>query len=88
MFIRVKEYLRLKGVETRVVVSMDDDKAVSDYAVEFGPDTLLDPANKAAVGGGVPHLFVSDAAGTILKEVPGLPQVQTAAEFAEYLDLP
>lgn len=88
MFIRVKEFLRLKGVETRIVVSMADETDVRDYAREFGPDTLLDPANKAAVSGGVPHLFVSDKTGAILKEVPGLPQVQTAADFAGYLDLP
>lgn len=88
LFIRAKAYLKIKGVETRIVVSMDGERAVRDYALEFGPETLLDPENKAAVGGGVPHMFVSDAAGTVLKEVPGLPRVETAAEFADFLGLP
>lgn len=71
-------------VDVRVIVGMDRLDAVRAYAREFGPLTLLDPENSVAVKGGVPHFYVSDKTGRVLREVPGLPPFSRVDELARY----
>jgi thiol-disulfide isomerase/thioredoxin len=87
LIIELKKHLEKKGVSTRIVVGMDAMEAVRAYAVEFGPDTLLDPDGGFRVSG-VPHFLVSDASGAISKKVPGLPPYDDVAGVAAYLGFP
>lgn len=68
----LRVYLADKGVATRVVVGMDQLDALREYAKDFGPDTMLDSGRALAVGG-VPHFYVTDASGRLIKEVAGMP---------------
>jgi thiol-disulfide isomerase/thioredoxin len=72
MLIALRDYLGKRGVETRFVVGKDAVGALRDYARVFGPGTLLDVHDALEIGG-VPHFFVSDDKGLILKEVSGVP---------------
>lgn len=72
MLLALRRFLDSRGVETRVVVGKDALAALRDYAGEFGPDTLLDVHDVLSVRG-VPHFFVTDAKGAVLKEVSGVP---------------
>lgn len=84
----LRVFLAGKGVATRIVVGMDRPEALRDYAREFGPDTLLDAGRAMAVNG-VPHFYVSDASGALLREVAGAPSgVSEPAELAAFFDLP
>lgn len=86
----LREYLNTRGVTTRVVVGMDKMQNVKDYALEFGPDTLIDPAGQVTANG-VPHFFVTDAAGAVLKEVAGVPAGLDdlgPRDFASFFGLP
>ncbi len=86
----LRDYLDSRGVTTRVVVGMDKTASVKAYALEFGPDTLLDPEGQVSANG-VPHFFVTDAAGAVLKEVAGVPAGLDGLgpkDFASFLGLP
>ena len=84
---RLSGILKARGVETRVVVGMDEEEAVREFAREFGPDTLLDPEGRLRVSG-VPHFLVSDSSGVILNRAAGMPgPVRTAEALAWYLAL-
>ena len=88
MILRLRQYLKEHGVETRVVVGMDQPQTLEEYARVFGPETLLDLNSSVALNG-VPHFFVSNPAGEILKDVGGLPQdVEHAETLASIFDLP
>jgi len=84
----LRTFLEDHGVTTRIIVGMDRPEAVRDYAATFGPNTLLDPAGKLDIQG-VPHFFVSDHTGRILRNVEGFP-VGTGSnqELAGYFGLP
>lgn len=69
----MRVYLRAKGMESWVVVGMDRENALRDYARDFGSDSLLDANRSVEVGGGVPHFFVLDKTGQILRHIAGLP---------------
>lgn len=84
----LRAFLTREKVTTRVVVGMAPLDDVKEYARDFGPDTLLDPGNAVGVRGGVPHFFVSDAAGRILKKVAGMPQTRDVELLAAYFGLP
>lgn len=84
--IEFRKYLKEKNVYSRVVVGMDKPQALRDYAVVFGPDTLLDP-DGALSAGGVPHFFVSNSAGEVTKDVPGMPQIRDNGELAAYFEV-
>lgn len=86
--LKLREYLNAKGVATRIVVGMDRLAAVKDYAQTFGPATGLDPNNSVGVKGGVPHFFVTDKTGRVLKDVPGFPQAGSIERLAEFFGLP
>ncbi|MEK7657473.1 MAG: TlpA disulfide reductase family protein [Elusimicrobiota bacterium] len=84
---RLGAIVKARGVETRVVVGMDTEEAVREFAREFGPDTLLDPAGRLRVAG-VPHFLVSDSSGVIVNKAAGMPgPVRTAEALAWYLAL-
>jgi hypothetical protein len=72
MLIALRDYLRGHGVETRFVVGKDSLPALRGYAQTFGPDTMLDVHDDVEVGG-VPHFYVSDDKGFILKDIAGVP---------------
>jgi hypothetical protein len=72
MLIALRAYLGQRGVETRFVVGEAALESLRDYAQVFGPGTLLDVHNEMGVGG-VPHFFVSDDKGFILKDIAGIP---------------
>ena len=94
MLAAFRDYLRARGVETRLVVGRGEPEAVRKYAEEFGPDTLLDPEGRVPLSGGVPNFIASSADGTILKRMPGVPGIYEPPypeglfrEFAEHLGL-
>lgn len=87
LIIELQRRLRKDAASMRVVVGMDSMDAVRQYARDFGPDTLLDPEGSFRMNG-VPQFLVSDASGGIVKRVPGMPDVESAAELAAALDLP
>ena len=88
MIVALKEYLKDRGVTTRVVVGMSGPSEVAAYAKVFGAETLLDPRGAFPVSG-VPHFVVSDARGAVLREVAGYPQdAKDAAELAADFGLP
>jgi thiol-disulfide isomerase/thioredoxin len=72
MLLGLRRFLDERGVETRFIVGKDALAALRGYAQEFGPDTLLDVHDVMEVRG-VPHFFVSDPKGAVLKEVSGVP---------------
>lgn len=88
--VALREHLRAHDVPVRVVVGMDREENVRDYAREFGPETALDPGGSVGVQGGVPHFYVSDGSGRILNEIAGLPQdvMNEPADLAAYFGLP
>lgn len=88
MIIETRKYLKEQGVETRVIIGMDQPQPLQEYASSFGPDTLID-LNGALEVSGVPHFYVSNSSGEILKEVGGLPYgANGAKELAAAFGLP
>lgn len=88
MLLALRRFLDGRGVETRIVVGKDSLAALRSYAGEFGPDTLLDAHGVLDVRG-VPHFFVTDAKGAILKEVSGVPSGgYSVEEVAGFFGLP
>ena len=86
--VKLKPFLKDGGISMRVIVGMDKLESVREYAEVFGPDTLLDPHKRMSVNG-VPHFYVSNAAGAIIKEVAGAPTgVSDIGEFASVFGLP
>ena len=79
MFKKLKESLRWRMVTTRIVVGMDKESAVRGYAREFGGDTLLD-FEGALSPRGVPHLFLTDRTGTVIRSRAGAPESLSEAE--------
>lgn len=86
MLIELKKHLENRNVAMRVVVGMDDPGPVRAYALEFGTDSLIDPSGSLKTNG-VPHFWVTNAAGKVLREVGGLPQAETVGDLAEYFGL-
>ena len=64
--------LEKKGVESRIVVGLDEESSVRAYAKEFGGGALLD-LDRAIDPGGVPHFYISDKQGNIVRHIAGLP---------------
>ncbi len=88
MLLKLRKYLRQNQEEMRFIVGKDRLAALREYGRVFGPDTLLDVDDAFAVDG-VPHFFVSDPNGTILKEVSGVPSGDyPPEEIAGYFGLP
>ena len=86
--IELSRYLAQNGVETRFVVGKDSLSALRDYARVFGPDAMLDVDDVLSVGG-VPHFFVTEAGGAVLKDVSGVPTGDySMEEFAAFFGLP
>ena len=79
MLMSLRGFLKARGVATRFVVGKDALTALRGYAREFGPDTMLDVHDVLGIGG-VPHFFVSDERGVILKEVSGVPSGDVPVE--------
>jgi thiol-disulfide isomerase/thioredoxin len=85
----LRDYLKAQGIETRIVVGDDAEDEVDRYASSFGNGTLVDPAKTFKFSGGVPHLFVTEDGGRILKQLAGFyEEPMAAAELAATLDLP
>lgn len=88
IILATREFLRKQNIHTSIVVGMDKPRALAAYAKEFGPDTMID--EDGALGdGGVPHFYVTDASGRVLRNQPGFPpDVTDARQFAALLGLP
>lgn len=85
----LRTYLKNQGVDTRVVIGSDSEAAVLEYAETFGPGTLLDPNKTFRFSGGVPHVFVSEDGGRIVRETAGFRgEPADPAELAADLGLP
>ena|SRR3989338_5561902 len=82
----LRNFLKKRNIVSKVVVGTDKPQAVLDYAREFGADTLLDFEGSFAVQG-VPHFIVTDSAGSVIKDVPGMPQIDDVKELASYFGL-
>ena len=88
MLLALRRFLGEHDVTTRFVVGKDQLPALRDYAQVFGPDAMLDVNDSLDIGG-VPHFFVSDRNGVILKEISGVPAGQAPiAEIAAVFGLP
>lgn len=85
--LRLRGYLAQRGVTMRFVVGLDREPAVRDYARKFGPDTVIDLHDAVPTPEGVPHFMVTDRKGTVLKDVPGMPQTDSLSELAEFFGL-
>jgi hypothetical protein len=87
-FVALRHYLDSRGVSSRIVVGLSEDKAaVREFAAVFGADAMLDSEGTMS-SRSTPLLLVSDRDGRVLKVVNGFPsQVRGAAELAKYLDL-
>lgn len=87
--LELRRYLTERKVETRIVVGMDKEPRLKDYAAEFGPTALLDPAGELSVRG-VPHFIVSLPNGEVVQTQAGVPPggIQDVAEFAAHFGLP
>lgn len=88
--IALREHLRARDITTRVVVGLDQEARLRDYAAAFGPETVIDAAGAVSLQGGVPHFYISDRSGRLLRETAGLPQeaISNVEELASYLGLP
>jgi thiol-disulfide isomerase/thioredoxin len=75
MILALRDYLKTRGVETRVIVGLDNMDAVRAYAQAFGQDTFLDAEGRIGPSGGVPAFFVSDASGRVLYQQNGAPEI-------------
>jgi hypothetical protein len=88
VILTTRDYLNQHNVHTNVIVGMDKAKALKDYARTFGPDTLLDRDGDLAQGG-VPHFYVTDKAGHVLRDQAGVPEgITDPKEFAGLFGLP
>jgi len=94
MILALREYLRMRGVTTRVVIGLDKEGPVRAYAATFGPGTFLDPQGRVSPSGGVPAFLVSDPTGKIVSQRSGAPPERSPfseavlAKIAEGLGLP
>lgn len=86
--VALRHYLDARGISSRVVVGLSDDKAaVKGFAAVFGADALLDTEGVMS-SRSTPLLLVSDREGKIVKVVNGYPSgARTPEELAQYLDL-
>lgn len=85
----LKAYLAKNGVETRIVVGDDSEAAILQYAETLGAGTLLDGGKQFKFDGGVPHVFVSEDGGRIIKETSGFQGTPAPpASLAEAFGLP
>ena len=87
-FVVLRHWLDARGISSRVVVGLSDDKAaVEKFAAEFGADALLDTGGVLS-SRSTPLLLVSDREGKVVKVVNGFPSgVRGPEELAKYLDL-
>ena len=87
-FVVLRHYLDSRGISSRVVVGLSDDKAaVKKFAAEFGADALLD-TDGVMSSRATPLLLVSDREGRIVKVVNGFPSgVRGPEDLAKYLNL-
>lgn len=84
----LRKYLEKNNVTTRIIIGMDQPAPIQEYAEVFGRDTLLDINDSFPVKG-VPHFFVSDETGKILKDVGGYPMgLNAPGDLASYFGLP
>ncbi len=84
----MRDFLNKNNVHTNIIVGLDQPKALAQYAKIFGPDTILDEKGELA-SGGVPHFFVTDKAGHLLRDQAGVPQdIPDGPTFAALLGLP
>lgn len=72
MIKELRSILRKQGMESWVIVGLDQEPALKGYARDFGADALID-THRAIEPGGVPHFFVVDDAGTVLRRIAGIP---------------
>lgn len=68
----LRHVLRAQGMESWVIVGQDEPGAIREYAREFGKGALLD-TERAINPGGVPHFYVVEQGGAVLRQVAGLP---------------
>ena len=85
MLVEMKKLLA-GNTARRIIVGMDDPSPVGEYAQIFGGDTLMDPAGGLRTSG-VPHFWITNGEGGVLREVSGLPQVENAEQLADYFGL-
>lgn len=71
-FKQLRPFLRQQGMESWVVIGMDQPQALSAYAREFAGDALLDLSG-AIDAKNVPHFYVVAKGGAVLKHTAGLP---------------
>ncbi len=83
-----RRWLKARGVDSRVVVGLSDDRAAEvAFAARFGPDSLIDPAG-ALASRETPLFLVSDRHGRILRVIEGFPSHTRGPEdFARLLGL-
>lgn len=68
--LQVRDGLQERGIGVRVVVGLDSPENVRDYAQKYGPATVVDE-RRALHPRGVPHFYVTDNTGLIVREWAG-----------------
>jgi hypothetical protein len=65
--VKLRAYLKGRGVPSRLVVTGDEEEKLRDYAGKFGADALYDPGGRVKPRG-VPYYCISGKGGEITKE--------------------
>ncbi len=85
--IAFRDWLKARGVSTRVIVGASDDReGIASFAREFGKDAQLD-YDQTLHTRSVPLFLVTDRTGRVLKSVGGLPRADGPETLARYLEL-
>ena len=85
--LKLRDYLKARGVETRVVVGKAEAGPIKEYAAEIGPGTLIDPDGEFRFTGGLPHFFVSREGGEVVLARPGMRADEAPEKAAARLGL-
>ena len=87
--VKLRDMLARKGIPTAVIVGQDQPDTLTTYARFFGPDTVLDRDQAVRVNG-VPHFWVIDRRGRLVKDIAGFPAYfnGTVEQLAEHFGLP
>lgn len=84
----LRNHLKKRGVETKIVVGKDALAALREFAGEFGDDTLLDPQGTVPAAG-LPHFYTTyDDGGIIRENARAYEDAVDVARWAEELGLP
>lgn len=86
MLLRLREEAAARGALVRFVIGQDNPEGLREYASVFGRGTVLDERNVIKPRG-VPHFYLSDRSGAVIKTMAGAPPTEDAKLVADYFGL-